>query len=641
LHVAANIRGSLDSGPRDPQANPATRLLEPLADGEDYMARWGTRGVRGVAVIAALTLGITALTGLQATARSLEDPPVPPVKPQIAATYNGIVIVDCNTQTSCPETAVTGEPVEFTITDTSTNVVGHRYRFNAKTVDVDGATLNLSLAPSQGGWNTLEVQSRNEFGQLSQTAYFLFNAGPRPKAVGSWGFDDGSGTTAADTTVPAHPLTLVNGASLDGKGRILGSVALDGTDDYAQTADPVIDTSKSFTISAWARPTNAARTGVVAAVTGTSSSAFGLYYDASVKRWLFARTSADVKNPTRYQASSTEAPVNGAWTQLIGTYDASTGALQLFVNGRLQQTGTSPATPSWHASGPLTVGRAKFAGAFTGNFTGSLDQVNLWQRIIVPDEIPVLIDPRLGSGGNNRPAVGVAAYWPLDNAIKGSGTVWHTPETVRGADLTVAGTGSSSNQSGAFVDDAERGRVLELTGKSRESVTLNHPVVDGSASFTVAVRVKIADPSKAMVIARQGTSAKDSWRLEYKPVDQFTSQWIFARGDAMSTGETVATTTIPRESVAGWHLLAGTYRPSSSASDPNGQVYFTLDYRGYDGSSKSYSATPPRVGDTVVGATRSTGKSFSGRLDDLRVYTGDAQGQNLCQDYPDLDNCGS
>lgn len=603
------------------------------------MARWGSRAVRATAVVAALTLAIAGLTGLQAAAGSLDDPPVPPAPPTIAVSFNGVDILDCSTQTSCPKVAVTGEPVDVTITTTSPNVVSTRVRFNSQTEDVDGANLRLSRTPQQG-WNTLDVQSVNEIGQFSTTARFLFNAGPRPVPVGSWAFDDGSGTTAADSATPAHPLTVAGGA-FDGKGRIDGSLALDGTNDYAEATGPVVDTSKSFSISAWARPTSATKNGVVAAVTGTNSSAFGLYYDSAAKRWLFARSSADVSNPTLYRAASKEAPVNGAWTHLLGSYDAATGALQLFVNGRLQQTATSPTTAAWHAAGPLMVGRAKYAGAFTGQFAGSLDQINLWQRVVVAEEIPALVAPRAGASGNDRIVAGLAAYWPLDNAVKGSGNVWRTPETVRGADLTIAGFGATSNQSGAFVDDAERGRVLAMTGKSREAVTLNSPVVDGSLSFTVAVQVKLADSSKPVVIARQGTAGKDTWRLEYKPLNESNGQFSFARGDAASAGETVAIAKVDRETLSEWHLLAGTYTLPTGPSDPTDDLFLTVDYRGSDGSSQSYASTPPRAGSTVVGAGRTTGKSFAGRLDDLRLYVGDAQGQRLCQDYPDLDSCGS
>lgn len=597
------------------------------------MARWGSRRLRATAVVAALTLAVTGLAGLPAAAGTLDAP----TEPLITASYNGVEILDCGTQTTCPKIAVTGEAVTFTITATSPDVVRHRYRFNSTTAEVAGANVTLPLTPSQGGWNTLNVQSINESGQFSEEASFLFNVGPRPGPVGSWGFDDGSGTTAADTAVPAHPLTLANGASLDGKGRIVGSLALDGTDDYAQATEPVVDTSKSFTIAAWARPTHPNRNGVVAAVTGTNSSAFGLYYDAAAKRWVFARTSADTKNPTLYRALSKEAPVDGAWAQLIGSYNAATGALQLLVNGRLQQTSSSPTTAAWHAAGPLTIGRGKYGSAFTGQFSGSLDQVAIWQRLLVDDEIQPLVEPRqLG-----RVAAGVAAYWPLDNAVKASATVWRTPELMRGADLTVSGFGATSNQSAAFVDDAERGRVLELTGRARESVTLSPSVVDGSGSFTVAAWVKLGDLDKPVVVARQGTAGKDSWRLEYKPLDVFSGQWIFARGDAGSAAETLAIATVDRDSLAGWHVLTGSYAglADGPTGEPTSKLELTVDQTPFDGSRPAYSGTPLRTGTTVVGSGRTAGKDFSGRLDDLRLYAGVVSGSRLCEDYPDLDSC--
>lgn len=613
------------------------------------MARWGTPRFGGrlsswrTATIGALALTLATATGVQAAATTLEDPPVPPTPPVVTATYHGTEITNCLDQTVCPETAVLGESVTFTFTATSPEVVRHQYRFIGEGAEsIDGNTVTITLAPPDEGWNRLDVQSINEIGQFSTTASFLFNVGPRPGPVGSWAFDDGSGTTAADGPALTHPLDLGGGTAFDDKGRLNGSVALDGVDDFAQATEAVVDTSQSFTISAWARPTNSTKRGVVAAVTGTKGNAFALSYEAASKRWVFARSSADVKNPTLYRASSKEAPVNGAWTHLIGTYDAATSRLQLFVNGRLQQSTTSPTTAAWRAAGPLMIGRGRYAGALSGSFAGSLDQVNLWQRVLVTDEIPDLVDPRIGSSGNDRVASGGAAYWPLDNAVRGTDQVWRTAEAVRSADLTLAGFGTSGSEAAAFVDDPEHGRVLELTGRSRESLTLNRSVVDGSTSFTVAARVKIGDPAKPMVIARQGTAGKDTWRLEYKPVDEFTSQWIFARGDAASPAETLAIASVDRESVAGWHLLAGSYdgKPAS-ASDPAGEVGLTVDLRASDGSLERYTTAPPRAGSTVVGAGRTTGKAFTGRLDDLRLYAGVAGSFKLCEDYPGLDGCGS
>ena len=148
-------------------------------------------------------------------------------------------------------------------------------------------------------------------------------------------------------------------------------------------------------------------------------------------------------------------------------------------------------------------------------------------------------------------------------------------------------------------------------------MSLNASTVDGGASFTVAARVKLDDLSKPMVVARQGTAGKDTWRLEYRPVDTFSSQWRFIRGDAGSATETVAVATVDRDSLAGWHLLAGSYDGSGA-----GEVELTVDNRPSDGSIVSYPATPPRAGSTVVGTGKTSGQAFDGRIDDLRVYVG-------------------
>lgn len=594
------------------------------------MAGWAkTRGVLSWRTTAAMAGLVLAFGGLNASAAAADDPPVPPTPPAVTATYNGAELGNCIDQPTCPKVVVLGNSVTFTLTATSADVVKFQYNLNSSYGEAEGATATVPLTPASQGLQTLQVQSINSIGQFSTSTYFRFNVGPRPAAVGSWSFDDGSGTTAADGPGLTHPLSLSGGAALDGKGRVNGSVALDGTDDSAQATESVVDTSKSFSISAWARPTSSTKNGVVAAVTGTTSSSFGLYYDAASKRWVFARTSADVLNPTLYRASSKEAPVNTAWTHLLGTYDAATGNLQLFVNGRLQQTATSPTTAAWNATGPLMVGRGKYAGASTGYFAGSLDEVNIWQRVLAADEIPLLVDSRFRSGVISS---GVAAYWPLDNAIS-TGNSWRTPEAVRGADLTVAGF--SGSQAGAFVDDPEYGRVLEMTGHTRESLTLGHSTIDGGASFTVAARVKIGDPSKPMVVARQGTSGKDTWRIEYRPVDALTSQWIFARGDATSNIEANEVLTVDRDSVTAWHLISATYAVAPGL-DPRLNIAVDLS----DISSHVYSGTPTRGGTTTIGSSRTTTKPFNGGLDDLRLYAGVAGESVLCTAYLNPNNCG-
>ena len=70
--------------------------------------------------------------------------------------------------------------------------------------------------------------------------------------TGHWTFDEGSGTTAADSVSPGQPLTLENGAAWAPGTVGPYALSLNGTgDQYAQSSGPVVDTAHSFTVSAW------------------------------------------------------------------------------------------------------------------------------------------------------------------------------------------------------------------------------------------------------------------------------------------------------------------------------------------------------------------------------------------------------
>ncbi|WP_165956693.1 LamG domain-containing protein [Kribbella antibiotica] len=584
-----------------------------------------------VPFVAALALVAAALP--TATA-AMTDRPAPP---DVTATYQGTPLTNCETQTTCAKVARLGEKITFTFKPASPDVASYTYRWtgSGNRGSADGSTVTIDLEAPDSGFTTLNVQSINSIGQFSDDTRFVLNIAPRPGPVGSWTFDDGSGTTAVDGPGLAHPLTL-SGAAFESTGRINGALVLDGADDYASATESVVDTSQSFSISAWVRPTSATKLGVVAAVNGTKSSAAGLGYDPASKRWVFARSAADVPNPTLYKASSKEAPVNGTWSHLFATYDAPSGTLKLFVNGRLQQETASPAANAWKATGALTVGRGLLGGVTGGNFAGSLDHLQIWQRVLQPEELFALQNPRV----NDRVATGEASYWPLDTALRGSDQVWRSPDRIRAADLTVSGF-RGSDQSQAFVDDPDHGKVLELTGATRENVSLSRPTVDASTSFAVAVWVKLADPTKPATIVRQGTTTKDTWRLSYDPGDEYSTRWSFSRANGNGTTEAIAIGAADRESTppGDWHLLTGEYtaQGTNALGDPVGEIRVSLDGFPLD---NAYLTAARRDGSTVLGKPGSTGAPFAGRLDDLRLYVGELSPTKLCADYPDPDRCG-
>src|SRR4029079_12043109 len=71
----------------------------------------------------------------------------------------------------------------------------------------------------------------------------------------------------------------------------------------------------------------------------------------------------------------------GVWTQLTGVYDASAKTVQLFVDGKPQQTAAF--TTPWRATGGLQIGRVRYKGAYGEHFAGTVDPVRVWNQAVV------------------------------------------------------------------------------------------------------------------------------------------------------------------------------------------------------------------------------------------------------------------
>lgn len=236
--------------------------------------------------------------------------------------------------------------------------------------------------------------------------------------------------------------------------------------------------------------------------------------------------------------------------------------------------------------------------------------------------------------------VSQAARWPLDDAVLGADQVWRTPDSVFGANMPIAGFGAGSDQSAAFVEDPERGKVLQFAGSAGEALSLPRAAVDAGTTFSAAAWVKLADPTKPVVIARQAGPDRDAWRLEWKPVDSFGGQWIFSRARANSTEEDVAIFPDDIDSVTDdWRLIVGTYDANSQDGTNQtslGGISITVNKRIDDAGTDRYSS-PYRLGSsTVVGKGRAAGAEFAGQIDDFRLYVGPLVDDAVCREFPDL-----
>ncbi|MFL6076325.1 MAG: LamG-like jellyroll fold domain-containing protein [Mycobacteriales bacterium] len=210
-----------------------------------------------------------------------------------------------------------------------------------------------------------------------------------PELAGEWLLDDGTGTTAADTSGNQRPLALAGGAAFGGTGsghNGLGALAFTGTGGRASTAGPVVDTSHGFTISAWVNPT--ALDGdwrTVVSMDGTAQSGVYLQYNKG-NGWAFVMNTADRADPTgQAVARATSSAKLNTWTHLAGVYDPATQQIKLYVNGQLE--GSAAYTTPWKATGPLHAGAAWTPTAWKNMFLGAIDDVRVYGGVLSDREI--------------------------------------------------------------------------------------------------------------------------------------------------------------------------------------------------------------------------------------------------------------
>src|SRR5262249_14256211 len=96
-------------------------------------------------------------------------------------------------------------------------------------------------------------------------------------------------------------------------------------------------------------------------------------------------------------------PLN-EFTHVAGTYDGTT--MRLYVNGVLDSSATTTLGPLQITSTPLIIGSSQRNGVEQTFFQGLVDEVEIFNRALTPDEILAIYSA--GSSGKCKPQVRVS-----------------------------------------------------------------------------------------------------------------------------------------------------------------------------------------------------------------------------------------
>jgi len=200
----------------------------------------------------------------------------------------------------------------------------------------------------------------------------------RAELIGWWKFDEGSGTTAYDSSGNGNDGTLIGNPQWVA-GKIGGALDFNGTDSIIDIPySPDMTPSEGTTMSAWVFPTDTSRACIVGQFEGYG---MALNTDLQLKSvvWGADWILSDVTIPTQ------------EWSHIAMTWDVTNGERMIFLNGELVGQRPDSAVPQVQNNLGIGLWIGWPAAWGDDSFTGIIDDVQVHNIVLTEDEIVVIM----------------------------------------------------------------------------------------------------------------------------------------------------------------------------------------------------------------------------------------------------------
>ena len=204
--------------------------------------------------------------------------------------------------------------------------------------------------------------------------------------VGYWKFDEGSGTTASDSSGNGNTGTLHGGATWT-VGKSANALDFNGVNGYVQIPQSSsLDVTAQVTVEAWVcLRAYVDSVGEESHLVSRSDGSGGPLYVLGTH--TNGTISCDTGPFTGYHSSVATLPLN-SWTHLAMTYNGT--IVCLYINGLLDsnyaQSGSIPTTTNWLAIGCKPTGTHGGPGTYAYT-NGTIDEVRIYDRALSQQEI--------------------------------------------------------------------------------------------------------------------------------------------------------------------------------------------------------------------------------------------------------------
>jgi len=371
------------------------------------------------------------------------------------------------------QTVSPGSPATFSIVASGAPTLTYQWKRNS--VDIFGATaasyMVSSVTAADSGAQFLCVVT-NTFGTASSNPATLTVTSNSGGLIGYWGFDEGSGSIARDTSGSGYN-GIVSAAAWTA-GKVNSALSFNGAASGVTTPGVLLDNTLS--ISAWVNPAVMTQT-AYSRIAETQydrgfflgMNAFGTAYKFIVYGGLGATGTCGAG-----YGCAEGGTVTAGWHLVTATFDGSKG--RLYLDGALVATDTF--TAPLNTNYPLNIGHYFAANGFGWN--GVIDEVRLYNRALSAAEIAQLYNP---TGGGQS----LTGFWRFD---EGSGSIAKDTSgsgydgTVSGATWTAGKVSSALSFNGAASGVTTPGVLLGSTLSI--SVWLNPAVMTQTAYSRIA-----------------------------------------------------------------------------------------------------------------------------------------------------------
>ncbi|WP_079176802.1 LamG-like jellyroll fold domain-containing protein [Streptomyces sp. MUSC 14] len=375
-----------------------------------------------------------------------------------------------------------------------------------------------------------------------------------PAAAAHWTFDEGSGTSAAESSGNGHTATL-QGAAGWGTGKVgAHSLSLTAGGD-ATASGPALDTSKAFSVGVWVNLAQLGGYQTAVSIDGKAVSAFYLGLRDDTGTFAFARLGSDATQNAAVAAAAS-APTADTWTHLVGVSDPTAGVIRLYVNGVLE--GETACSAGWAGSGDTAIGRALYGGGHVDQWHGLIDDVWMFPSVLTPDQIaalagvPVETTTPLLSVDVGNPAHAVSPVLPglMFEDINHSGEGGIYAELVQNRSMMA-------------------GDTTPVHWSTVGGVTL---ALDTANPLNAALSrsLKVVLPSSTGPEARAGVANDGFWGIPVRPGTAYTAR-LFAKASRR-----IGPLTVAIESADGRTVYASAHVPRIGTAFPGRPFELTL-----------------------------------------------------------------